>query len=263
MFLDEAYKALLEKTLRSAIISLTPEGLEDLLRNNWEHAIKRDFEFSNSTGKPRTISVSAVTNHVRSITLLDPQLRRVFDSVTTPILGLVQRQHDEVKKTNGGKAPKVILVVGGLGRCPYTRGALKDKFGGGVGSGSDRDKGPKTKRARTGATAEASSGVPIMTDVGDMPWLATCHGAVQSKRRDNARVESRKARFNFGFPQNNFARPEEGGKWDDLFGRPMIPNMMTWVLKRVCCRHRAKCPPSSCRVVCMLIDNLAQTGRRH
>lgn len=233
---------MLKKALRSADQSTTPDRWRALLRTEWEHAIKRDFEFSTSADNTRKIRLSTVTD--QSITLHDTQMRQVFGSVTTQILDLVQRQVEEVKKVSGGKAPKAILVVGGFGRCPFIRGALKHKSaGGGVSGGGDRHSGPKTKKARIEVTSGANtSGIPIMTDTGDMPWVAICRDAVLSKLGDNARVESRKARFNFDFPQSTIALPEEGGKWDSLFGRHMIPDTMTWVLKRVRWYSRTKCP---------------------
>lgn len=223
MFLDEAFQKVLEGALLSSEQPTTAEGWKALLRTEWEHSIKRDFDFAAARlDGSRRINLSTVTD--QSIAINNQQLRDAFDSITTQILKLVQRQADDVKSATGGRAPKAILVVGGFGRCPYIRGALNAKFGGGGGRSS---RGPK--RARTAV----DNGIHILSDTGELPWAAICRGAVLAKLKDNARIESRKARFSFGFVQSVVASPEEGGVWNNLFGSYMITDTMTWVLHRV------------------------------
>lgn len=226
MFLDEAFHEVLTQALRSSDQLPTAEGWRTLLRNEWEHAIKRGFEFTTpSAERTRDIKLSTVTED--SVTLHDHQLRQAFNSVTTQILELVQRQVEQVKKATDGQLPKAILVVGGFGRCPFIRGALKHKFAGGNINSRRNPKVPKR------AKKSIDSAIHIMSDTGDMPWTAICRGAVLAKLADNARIESRKARMSFGFVQSVYAADAEEGTWDNLFGRHMIKNAMTWILRRV------------------------------
>lgn len=190
--------------------------------------MKRGFEFTSSpTDRSRTIKLSTVTED--SINLHDRLIRKAFNSVTTQILELVQHQVEQVKKATDGKLPRAILVVGGFGRCPFVRGALKHKFsGGGAGNGSSQG-----SRAPKRAKKSVDNAIHIMSDTGEMPWTAICRGAVLAKLADNSRIESRKARMSFGFVQSVYAAEGEEGTWDNLFGRHMVKNAMTWILRRV------------------------------
>lgn len=202
-----------------------------LLRTEWEHSLKRDFEFApmaTPAENTREIRPSNITD--QSVMLHARQIRAIFDSVTNRIIELVEHQVNEVQKATG-KPPRTILVVGGFGRCrPFIRGALKFEFDGRSSSSSTTERGHK--RART----TAKNDIHILSDTGDMPWAAICRGAVLAKLEDNARLESRKARFSLGFPQSIVASTDDNkreGQWDSLFGCHMVPNVMTRILKRV------------------------------
>lgn len=198
-------------------------GWKQLFYTEWEHSIKRDFVYRGS-GHARKISLSNIAE--RSVSIHDDQLREAFNTVTVEILDLVQRQIEEIKRVTNNETPKVILLVGGFGRCPFVREALREKYG------------PKTKvlnkeRKRARVLA-GESGIQIVSDSGDMPWSAICRGAVEGTIEANVKVKSRKARVSIGFMQSLHSSQEEGGIWDSLFGCHMIPNHMTWVLRRVC-----------------------------
>lgn len=227
MFLDEAFHKLLREVLHHSGQTLTRKGWKSILQNNWEHSIKRDFDFViDEVDRFRQIELSSVTNEY--INLHDNQLRDIFGSVTNRILDLVQRQVDAVKEAQGGRPPKAIALVGGFGRCPFVRGALIHRFGG-DGGGVVGGLMPRTKKAMT-ARAKKDP-IFILSDAGDLPWTAICRGAVLSKLAENAHIQSRKARYSFGFIQNGL--DQEGGIWDPLLGCHVIPDMMTWILKRV------------------------------
>lgn len=144
------------------------------------------------------------------------------------IIGLIKRQIEDVKKAHG-KAPRVILPVGGFGRCPYVLQRLREEFEGrNVASKSTKKGGEKRQKLNP-------EGIEVHSEPGEMPWTAVCRGACHFGMRaqlNNRLVKSRSSRVSVGFLQNEPGSAEEGGMWIPEFDRYMIPNFMRWVVKK-------------------------------
>ncbi|KAJ4391811.1 hypothetical protein N0V93_005431 [Gnomoniopsis smithogilvyi] len=209
---DEAFKKLCKDVLHSQLQPTTAEGWHAILRDVWEHNIKRSFVYTGKAGPWRVPLSTQTENHV---TFHEDQLRDVFNSSVVPIIiRLIQDQIDKIKAKTG-KPPKMILPVGGFGRCPFIRQALEKEFAVGVKKG-------KSKMAR--------SPIEILTDQGDMPWSAISRGAVEHALKP--RVKTRIAQRSIGFQQKIPATKEDGGVYDEVFGDYRLFDGMTWVVKK-------------------------------
>lgn len=209
--LDEAFKKLCQDVLNSQNQPTTTAGWQALLRDGWEHNIKRSFVY---TGNARPWRVSLSTQTDSYVHFHEDQLRDVFNSSVVPaIIRLLHGQIDKIRAKTG-KPPTMVLLVGGFGRCPFVRQALEKEF-----------------CKKKGKSKASCPPIEILTDQGDMPWSAISRGAVEYALKP--RVQTRIAQRSIGFQQAIPATQEEGGVWDDLNDDYVLPDGMTWVVKKV------------------------------
>lgn len=210
---DEHFKKLFKQVLHSQLQPTTTEGWHSILRDGWEHNIKRSFVY---TGKARPWRVSLSTQNDNYVDFHEDQLRDVFNSSVVPIIVRLIRDQFTKVKAKTGKPPAMILLVGGFGRCPFVRQALEKEFS-----------------IKKGRSKVAQPSVEILTDQGDMPWSAISRGAVEYALKP--RVETRIAQRSIGFQQKLPATKEEGGVYDEVFGDYRLLDGMTWVVKKASC----------------------------
>ncbi|KAL1863126.1 hypothetical protein Daus18300_008118 [Diaporthe australafricana] len=148
MFLDEAFEALLLSELSAEdkkIKTDDPVAWRTLLSEQWQHSIKRSFEWEGKReGRTWPVTLSNVPR--RKVDLDEDQIRDVFEGSVMPgILRLIKCQTQAIKKAHDGRVPRIILPVGGFGRCPYIIQRLRQEFDGAnvssKGSGNKRKKG--------------------------------------------------------------------------------------------------------------------------
>lgn len=211
--------------------SQSPEAWRKLLSEQWQQAIKRSFKWE-GTGRDWTVILSNISPTIDSVRLHEDEIRDVFEgSVMPKVIDLIKRQIEEVKTAHGGKAPRVILPVGGFGRCPYVLQRLREEFEGvSVPSKGTRRGGRKKQKL-------GCPGIEIHSETGEMPWTAVCRGACQFGMRaqlNNCLVKSRLSRISVGFSHIEPGSEEEGAKYMPGFDTYMIPDLMKWVVKKAC-----------------------------
>lgn len=110
-----------------------------LLSEQWQLCIKRCFKWE-GTGRVWPVFLSNIRPDVDVVRLHEDEIRDVFEgSVMPKIIDLIQHQIEEVKKAHGGKAPRIIMAVGGFGRCPYVLQRLREEFEGVTSKGILKD----------------------------------------------------------------------------------------------------------------------------
>ncbi|KAI3394024.1 hypothetical protein diail_3288 [Diaporthe ilicicola] len=230
MFLDEAFEALLLDKLSAQdkkIKSEDPSAWRALLSEQWQHGIKRSFVWKNK-GRNWPVTLSNVPR--RQVDLHEDDIRDVFErSVMPGIIALIRQQAAEVAKGHDGKEPRIILPVGGFGRCPYIIQRLREEFG----RGNSASK--KTGRAGNKRQKVDSPAIEIHSETGESPWTAVVRGACISGMQaqfNKSIVTGRKARTSGGFIQCVPGKQEQGAVWMECFGCHMIPDAMKWVIKK-------------------------------
>lgn len=222
--MDEAFeKLLLSKMPREHknIKDTNPRAWRAILSEQWHRSIKKNFEWK---GKNEIWHVVLNNlDHGLDVQLNGDEIRNVFEgSVMPKILALIERQIEAVKKAHDGKIPRIILPVGGFGRCPYVLQRLREVF--------NPTSVPKKRKL-------GDPEIEIHSDKGETPWGAVCKGACQfglRAQRDNHLVKSRLSRVSVGFFQNVPGSVEDGGKWAADFDAYMIPFVMEWLVRKVC-----------------------------
>lgn len=232
--MDEAFEKLLLNRLPAKHKNLKtsePGAWRRILSEQWQHHIKRSFKWVGN-GKVWPVILSNANPNVDVVLLHENEIRDVFEGSVMPrTIDLIKRQIERVKKAHGGKGPRIILPVGGFGRCPYVLQRLREEFEGiSVASKNTESDGNKKQKLD-------STGIEIHSETGEMPWTAVCRGACQFGMRaqmNNRLVKSRSSRISVGFIVNEPGSAEEGGIWIPDFDCYMIPNFMRWVVKKAC-----------------------------
>lgn len=201
----------------------------DRIMKEWQHSIKRSFEWH---GKGKIWDVYLSNLNGDAVHLHEDEIRDVFESSVVPtIIRLVKKQIEQVKKAHGGKAPVIILPVGGFGRCPYVLQRLREEFEG----VAVARKGGARKRQKLNFQK-----IEVHSETGQMPWTAVCRGACLFGLRAqmNMRVvKSRLSRTNIGFIENAPGLPKDGGIWMPDFGKYRIPDKLTYIVRKVSVIH--------------------------
>lgn len=230
--MDEAFEALLLSRLPAKHKDLKtndPGAWRRILSEQWQHHIKRSFKWEGN-GKIWRVILSNVNHNVDVVRLHEEEIRAVFESSVMPkIINLIKRQIERIKNAHGGKTPRIILPVGGFGRCPYILQRLREEFESSSSAGAKKNGKKKQKLD--------SDGIEIHSATGEVPWTAVCRGACQFGMRaqlQNRLVRSRSSRISVGFIINEPGSAEEGGIWMPEFDNYMIPNFMKWVVKKAC-----------------------------
>lgn len=232
--MDEAFETLLVNRLPAQYGNLktqNPSAWGRIISEQWQHSIKRSFKWK-GTGAVWPVVLSNLTAAVDVVRLHEDEIRDCFESSVMPkIINLIKRQIEEVKKAHDGKVPRIILPVGGFGRCPYVLQRLREEFeGSSVASKSTKKAGQKKKKI-------SSQEIEVHSETGEMPWTAVCRGACHFGMRAqlNARlVKSRSSRISVGFYQNEPGTAEDGAVYMPDFDDYMIPDFMRWVVKKAC-----------------------------
>lgn len=232
--MDEAFEKLLENRLpvtHKDLKTNDPVAWKSILSEQWQHHIKRSFQWEGN-GRMWSVILSNVARNVDVVRLHEDEIRDVFEgSVMLRIIDLIKRQIERVKTAHGGRGPRIILPVGGFGRCPYLVSRLREEFEGISVASKNSNKGRKKKQKLD------CPGIEVHSKTGEMPWTAVCRGACQFGMREqmnNRLVKSRSSRISVGFIQNEPGSAEEGGMWMPDFGCYMIPDFMRWVVKKAC-----------------------------
>lgn len=253
MFVDEAFENLLVNRLPAQYGNLktqNPSAWGRILSEQWQHSIKRSFKWK-GTGAVWPVILSNLTAAVDVVRLHEDEIRDCFESSVMPkIIDLINRQIEEVKKAHGGKVPRIILPVGGFGRCPYVLQRLRDEFEGDyVASKSTMKAGKKKQKL-------GSQDIEIHSETGEMPWTAVCRGACHFGMRAqlNTRlVKSRSSRISVGFYQNEPGTAEDGAIYMPAFKGYMIPYSMDWVVRKACFTVSHALPTSFFNVHCPVL----------
>ncbi|POS71894.1 hypothetical protein DHEL01_v209713 [Diaporthe helianthi] len=232
MFVDEAFEELVLGRLPARHKDLkteNPAAWRRIMTEQWQAKIKRSFVWK-GTGHLWPVILSNVTPNDDVVHLHEDEIRKVFEGSVMPrIIDLVKKQVEQVKKTNGGKAPVVILPVGGFGRCPYVLQRLRDEFEG-VGLPGKSGKKPLRKKQRLDFQK-----IEVHSETGEVPWTAVCRGACVHGLReqlDLRLVKSRLSRVSLGFIENAPGSAEDGGVWNPNFADFMIQNKVTYVVRK-------------------------------
>jgi hypothetical protein len=226
---DESFeKLLLSKMSRryKKHFEIDRQAWADILNEEWHRKIKKNFVLKNKEDLFH-IPLNRL-DRGSSVTLNADEISQVFESTVMPkILNLIDRQIESVKKHCNGKVPKVILPVGGFGRCPYVIQRLREKY-------DPSSLSSVSKKRKSGHQLK----IEVHSEKGESPWGAVLKGACLYGRRTqkgDPLVKSRRVRHSVGFFHNDYGSPEDGAKWMADFDTHMIPWVMKWLVKKV--RH--------------------------
>ncbi|OTA62342.1 hypothetical protein K449DRAFT_395086 [Hypoxylon sp. EC38] len=161
-YADKWFKDLLEKTLGSKIWeSLSTKDKNIMISTQWEHKIKRNFD-----GSPQSWVVDLPDRaSMGQLSLKSDLIRAIFDGTVSKLLPEFKSHFMEILRITK-KAPKTVILVGGLIQNPYVTNKIKKAIG------NFRMENPN----RT-----------ILVDVqrpqGDHPLTAVCRGLILNSLR--------------------------------------------------------------------------------
>ncbi|KAI2620987.1 actin-like ATPase domain-containing protein [Hypomontagnella submonticulosa] len=244
IFIDEAFEGICKARLGRQWSKLSQTGIKEIMKNEWEYAIKPQYRADDTTKKEYIVAIPAEAFKGASmnddsrkpiikegrIYFSSSDIQKAFTSVFTDIEKLVDEQ------INKAKASKLsvtgIILVGGLGSSPYLYDHLVARY-------------ERRKKLR------------VLQSTGIRPRTAICRGAIfkgfldgptQStsdaasgekytpKVTSSVSVASTIARQSLGLVM---ATTFEDGKhlnedryWDDDEGRFFANNQMQWYLEK-------------------------------
>jgi hypothetical protein len=225
IFIDQRFENLIAAMLSAEELfqGPRPEYLKKMMNREWENGIKRCFD----TKQDQKWTVELPQQLMRATGVLSPQLslktghvKSCFSRSITQIRDLVNVQIEEIEKKEGGRKPKAIVLVGGLGSCHYLYETLLE----------DNKK----------------EGIEVYQASGDRPWSSICRGAVikglTNSTFSGVRVSSRISRMSYGTTyMAKFKRgihSVEDLVVDKLDNQGRADNQMKWQLRKV--RPRAR-----------------------
>ncbi|OTA94906.1 hypothetical protein M434DRAFT_29447 [Hypoxylon sp. CO27-5] len=122
---DEGFEYLLKKTLGSKIwgsLSLSDIGI--MMNTQWEHNIKRKFD-----GSPKSWVVDLPDRaSMGQLSLKSHQICSLFDGTISHLLTTYKSHFKEILRITN-KAPKIVVLVGGLIQTPYVTKRIKKTIG--------------------------------------------------------------------------------------------------------------------------------------
>ncbi|KAL4931804.1 Hsp70 family protein [Aspergillus undulatus] len=163
IFIDEAFERACKSRLGRRWDHLSKAGIKEILRGEWEHAIKPQFNPQNSK-KEYTVSIPAEAFGKNSLDDLsrEPFIKKgrihfssshIQEAFTESFAGIDKLIDGQIKQANSqGLTVKGIILVGGLGASPYLYEHLKDRH--------------------------SRGGITILQSGGMRPRTAICNGAV-------------------------------------------------------------------------------------
>ncbi|XDG01818.1 hypothetical protein ABKA04_001433 [Annulohypoxylon sp. FPYF3050] len=233
IFVDEAFERLCKDRLGRGWDYLSKVGVREVMKGEWEYAIKPQFKVSNSK-REYIVSIpaeafpnkSSQTDTTRQpfikrgrIHFKESDLQKAFTRVFSDIEKLIDDQITAAKQ-NGANITGVILV-GGLGSSPYLFETLRTKY--------------------------TRQNIEVLQSGGIKPRTAISRGAVfkgflnnrtHSRAKMPIAVTSTISRANFGIdfmaPFQAWKHAEEDKVWDDDEDMWKARNQMHWYLKKGC-----------------------------
>ncbi|KAL4917369.1 hypothetical protein BDW62DRAFT_183956 [Aspergillus aurantiobrunneus] len=163
IFIDEAFEHACKSRLGRRWDHLSKAGIKEIIKGEWEHAIKPQFK-PQASKKEYIVSIPAEAFGKNSLDDMsrEPYIKKgrihfssshIQDAFTESFAGIDKLVDGQINKAKTkGLAVKGIILVGGLGASPYLYEHLKDRH--------------------------APSGITILQSGGMRPRTAICQGAV-------------------------------------------------------------------------------------
>ncbi|KAF2814241.1 actin-like ATPase domain-containing protein [Mytilinidion resinicola] len=237
IFIDETFERMCKARLGRKWDHLSKAGIKEIMKGEWEHAIKPQFMPGNRTKEyivripAEAFGKSSLDDTSRQpfikngrIHFSSPHIQWVFTETFSGIDALVDEQLRKAAKQ--GLKLSGIILVGGLGASPYLYEHLKKKH--------------------------AKDGIDILQSVGMRPRTAICRGAVikgfidgcsavdtsglDSMTISPIQVTSTVSRFSLGmkigipFDENKHLQKDK--EWSIVEEKWMEYNQMQWFLKK-------------------------------
>ncbi|KAI1092295.1 actin-like ATPase domain-containing protein [Rostrohypoxylon terebratum] len=233
IFVDEAFERICKDRLGRGWDRLSKIGIQEIMKGEWENAIKPQFKVSNGRKQyivsipaeafPNNFSQTDTTRlpHIKRgrIHFRESDLQKAFTAVFTKIEKLIDDQITAAIQ-NGAKITGIILV-GGLGSSPYLFETLRTKY--------------------------SIQNMEVLQSGGIKPRTAISRGAVfkgflnhrtHSPAKLPIAVTSTISRANFGIdfmaPFDPWKHTEEDRVWDYDEDMWKARNQMHWYLKKGC-----------------------------
>ncbi|KAI1088126.1 actin-like ATPase domain-containing protein [Rostrohypoxylon terebratum] len=141
IFIDEAFERICKKRLGRGWDRLSKVGIRDIMKGEWEYAIKPQFKLSHSNkayivGIPAEAFPKASMQNDNSrqpiikngrIHFTESDLKEAFTGVVSQVEDLVDGQVDSARTRDLDVTG--IILVGGFGSSPYLYEALNSKYG--------------------------------------------------------------------------------------------------------------------------------------
>lgn len=214
VFLDEEFERAMKSNLGAEVWdAASPTELKDMAMD-WEVGIKECI-----AGDPQAkFTIRLAGNTWR---LSGGEIMRCFRIIKPKIKRLVKAQIDGIKAKK--KLPKLVILVGGFGRCQYIRHFLTE------------DKGP-------------CRAIRVMQNPDDASVSAIARGAVLAgidgcKQADDIHaqggtlIRARCSRFSYGWVFDDYFDPEKHSEEDKVFdevrSRHMAQDQFAWVILKV------------------------------
>ncbi|KAI1414508.1 actin-like ATPase domain-containing protein [Hypoxylon sp. FL1857] len=238
IFIDEAFERICKNRLGRGWDRLSKVGIRDIMKGEWEHAIKPQFTVTNSR-KEYIVSIPAEAfpnKESQTDTRREPiikngrihfkeaDLQKAFTGVFSDIEKLIDSQITSGSQRNISITG--IILVGGLGSSPYLYDTLRAKYGrqhidilqsSGMGPRTAISRGAVSKgfldsRANMSDDDQANMNIPpvIITST-----ISRAHFGVQFKTK---------------FEEGKHL--EEDRQWDDLEERWKAKKQMHWYVRK-------------------------------
>ncbi|KAI0891531.1 actin-like ATPase domain-containing protein [Annulohypoxylon nitens] len=238
IFVDESFERVCKGRLGVLWDRLSKEGVRDIMKGEWEHAIKPQFRVSNSA-KQYVVAIPAeafLEKDPKTDLSRQPFIKRGrihfresdLKPAFTDIFNKIEKLIDDQIKSAKHNVPKItgIILVGGLGSSPFLFDTLKAKY--------------------------SKQNIGVLQSSGIKPRTAISRGAVFKgflNNRENVdkfnrgklplypiAITSTISRANFGitfWKKFEFGKhPEEDRVWDDTEDEWKARNQMHWYLRR-------------------------------
>ncbi|KAI4264735.1 MAG: hypothetical protein L6R42_000173 [Xanthoria sp. 1 TBL-2021] len=142
VFIDEAFENMVKSRLGRRWNRLTQNGIKEIMKNEWEYAVKPQFKLENDTTKDYIVAVPAEAFEGSSLNddskkpfikrgrihFASSDVQKAFASPFRGIEALVDGQINKI--TERSLTVTGIILVGGLGSSPYLYQHLRRRYEG-------------------------------------------------------------------------------------------------------------------------------------
>ncbi|KAL8852862.1 MAG: hypothetical protein Q9221_002238 [Calogaya cf. arnoldii] len=142
IFIDEAFENMVKSRLGRRWNRLTQNGIKEIMKNEWEYAVKPQFKLENDTTKDYIVAVPAEAFEGSSLNddskkpfikrgrihFASSDVQKAFASPFRGIEALVDGQINKI--TERSLTVTGIILVGGLGSSPYLYQHLRRRYEG-------------------------------------------------------------------------------------------------------------------------------------